>query len=323
MSSPEFRQRLAAILAADAAGYSRLMSVAEHATVASLDVARAIFRRHIESSQGRIIDMAGDSVLAVFETAAGSVSAALAIQKEVNASAEAVPEDRRMHFRIGIHLGDVIEKPDGTVYGDGINIAARLQGMAEPGGITVSDSIRSAVRGKLAADFDDQGERSFKNIADPVRVWRAREAGGAPVGVGATDSNERASTRLPSPAAGALSVSSSAKPSIAVRPFTNMSGDPEQQYFSDGITEDIITDLSKISGLMVIARNTSFAQKYKGADFRTVARTRGEFDARRVDSPCRHSGADNGAVGRHRDRHSSLGRASIATSLTSSRSRMK
>jgi adenylate cyclase len=170
---------LAAILAADAAGYSRLMSVAERATVASLDVARAVFRRHIESSQGRIIDMAGDSVLAVFETAAGSVSAALAIQKEVNASAEVVPEDRRMHFRIGSHLGDVIEKPDGTVYGDGVNIAARLQGLAEPGAIAVSDSIRSAVRGKLAADFEDQGERSFKNIADPVRVWRAREAGGA------------------------------------------------------------------------------------------------------------------------------------------------
>jgi adenylate cyclase len=270
MSDPGFRQRLAAILAADAAGYSRLMSGDERAAVALLDAAREVFRRYTESSQGRVIDMAGDSVLAVFETAAGSVSAALAIQKEVNASAEVLPEDRRMHFRIGIHLGDVIEKPDGTVYGDGVNIAARLQAMAEPGGISVSDSIRSAVRGKLAADFDDQGERSFKNIADPVRVWRMRQAGGAPEAVGTTHSTERASAGLPVPPAGGPGVLASSKPSIAVRPFTNMSGDPEQQYFSDGITEDIITDLSKISGLMVIARNTSFAQKYKGADVRAV-----------------------------------------------------
>jgi adenylate cyclase len=266
---------LAAILAADAAGYSRLMSVDERATVASLDAARAVFRRHIESSQGRIIDMAGDSVLAVFETAAGSVSAALAIQKEVNASAEVVPENRRMHFRIGIHLGDMIEKPDGTVYGDGVNIAARLQGLAEPGEITVSDSIGSAVRGKLAADFDDQGEQSVKNIADPVRVWRVRPAGGAPVAVGTSRSTGRASASLPPPAAGGRGVSSSGKPSIAVLPFTNMSGDPEQQYFSDGITEDIITDLSKISKLMVIAPNTRLAQKYKDVDIRTVGRELG------------------------------------------------
>ena len=275
MSDPEFRQRLAAILAADAVGYSRLMSVAERATVASLDAARAVFRRHIESSQGRVIDMAGDSVLAVFETAAGSVSAAMSIQKEVNASATVVPEDRRMHFRIGIHLGDVIEKPDGTVYGDGVNIAARLQGLADPGGITVSDSIRSAVRGRLVADFSDRGEQSVKNIADPVRVWSVHPAGERPVAVAPKPTTERATATLPGTAASGASGSSSGKPSIAVLPFTNMSGDPEQQYFSDGITEDIITDLSKISELMVIARNTSFAQKYKDLDIRTVGRELG------------------------------------------------
>jgi adenylate cyclase len=155
VSGSELKQRLAAILAADVAGYSRLMAADERATVAALDAARAVFRSQIESSQGRVIDMAGDSVLAVFETATGAVSAALAIQKEVNASGECAPEDRRMRFRIGVHLGDVIEKADGTVYGDGVNIAARLEGLAEPGGITVSESIRTAVKGKVGASFED------------------------------------------------------------------------------------------------------------------------------------------------------------------------
>ncbi len=166
------KQRLAAILAADAAGYSRLMAGDEPGTVLALDAARAVFRQQVELHQGRVIDMAGDSVLAVFDTAAGAVTAALAIQVQVNALDVAVPEDRRMRFRVGIHLGDVIEKPDGTVYGDGVNIAARLEGLAEPGGITVSESIRVAVKGKVAAGFEDQGEQPVKNIADPVHAYR-------------------------------------------------------------------------------------------------------------------------------------------------------
>ena len=145
MDETRFSNRLAAILAADAAGYSRLMAADEHATVAALDAARAVFRAQIEAHQGRVIDMAGDSVLAVFDTAAGAVAAALAIQASINPLADAAPEDRRMRFRIGVHLGDVIEKADGTVYGDGVNIAARLQALAEPGGITVSDAVRGAV----------------------------------------------------------------------------------------------------------------------------------------------------------------------------------
>jgi len=167
----ELRQRLAAILAADVTGYSRLMAGDERATVAALDEARAVFRSEIESRHGRVIDMAGDSVLAVFETATGAVSTALAVQMELNASSSAVPEDRRMRFRIGIHLGDVIEKADGTIYGDGVNIAARLEGLAEPGGIAVSDSVRNAVRGKVKATFEDRGEQLVKNIPHPVRMF--------------------------------------------------------------------------------------------------------------------------------------------------------
>jgi adenylate cyclase len=173
----ELQQRLAATLAADAAGYSRLMSTDDMAddmaTVATLDAARAVFRAQIEAQQGRVIDMAGDSLLAVFGTAAGAVTAALSIQAQINPLADAELEHRRMHFRIGVHLGDVIEKADGTVCGDGVNIAARLQALAEPGGITVSESIRSAVKSKVGANVEDQGEQAVKNIADPVWAWRA------------------------------------------------------------------------------------------------------------------------------------------------------
>ena len=171
----ELQHRLAAILAADAVGYSRLMSIDDQATVAALDAARAVFRTQIEAQQGRVIDMAGDSVLAVFGTATGAVNAALAIQAQLNALAEAQPEDRRMRFRIGVHLGDVIEKADGTVYGDGVNIAARLQALADMGGILVSDAIAGAVRGSpRGADCRMLGDQQVKNIAFPVRAWRVR-----------------------------------------------------------------------------------------------------------------------------------------------------
>ena len=178
MSSTELKQRLAAILAADVAGYSRLMSLDERATVTALDAARGVFRAHVEASQGRVIDMAGDSVLAVFETATGAVSAALAVQAELGKLGADVPDVSRMRFRIGVHLGDVIEKADGTVYGDGVNIAARLEGLAEPGGVTVSESIRTAVKGKVHAEFEDQGEQQVKNIADPVRAYAVKASPG-------------------------------------------------------------------------------------------------------------------------------------------------
>ncbi|HSA71055.1 MAG TPA: adenylate/guanylate cyclase domain-containing protein [Burkholderiales bacterium] len=256
MAEEGLKHRLTAILAADVAGYSRLMSMDERATVAALDAARAVFRKQIEANQGRIIDMAGDSVLAVFDTAAGAVTAALGVQAALLNSAAAMPEDRRMRFRIGVHLGDVIEKTDGTVYGDGVNIAARLEGLAEPGGVTVSESIRTAVKGRVGAAFEDQGSQQVKNIADPVRAYRVGpESSAAPKAAAAAG----AATRL-----------APDKPSIAVLPFTNMSGDPEQEYFADGITEDIITDISKISGLFVIARNSSFVFKNRSIDVKEV-----------------------------------------------------
>ncbi|MBI1847798.1 MAG: hypothetical protein HY294_01945 [Candidatus Rokubacteria bacterium] len=255
------KQRLAAILAADVVGYSRLMAADERATVAALDAARSVFRTQIESNQGRVIDMAGDSVLAVFETATGAVSAALAIQRGIRLSGERTPEDRRMRFRIGVHLGDVIEKTDGTVYGDGVNIAARLEGLAEPGGITISDAVQGAVRGKVTASFVDQGEQPVKNIPHPVRAYAVRADGNA--------------AAKPSPAVGEIDLSLPDKPSIAVLPFDNMSGDPEQQHFADGIAEDIITALARFRQFHVTARNSSFTYKGQAVDIKKVGRELG------------------------------------------------
>jgi adenylate cyclase len=255
-SGPELKQRLAAILAADAAGYSRLMAANDGATVAALDAARAVFRGHIERNRGRVVDMAGDSVLATFETAAGAVSAALAVQRQLEEAAGLLPQERRMRFRIGVHLGDIIEKGDGTVYGDGVNIASRLQGLADPGGIVISESVRQAVRSRVAAAFEDLGKQEVKNIPQPVHVYRISH-GAARV--------ERAK------AAGAVLE----KPSIAVLPFANMSGDPEQEYFSDGLTEDIITALAAWRSFPVIARNSTFAYKGKSPDVRQVAKELG------------------------------------------------
>lgn len=247
-----------AILAADAAGYSRLMAADESATVAALDAARAVFRTHIESNQGRVIDMAGDSVLSVFELATAAVTTALAIQQELNSGLSDVLADRRMRFRIGVHLGEIIEKADGTVYGDGVNIAARLEGLAEPGGIAISDSIRTAVRGKVGAEFDDLGEQPVKNIAEPVRAYALRPQAATP----------------PASVKPAASIAAG-KPTIAVLAFDNMSGDPQQDYFCDGIAEDIITDLSKISGLAVVGRQSSFTYKGKQTDLRRIGRELG------------------------------------------------
>jgi adenylate cyclase len=254
VNSADLKQRLLAILAADAVGYSRLMAGDDRGTVAALDAARAVFRSRIEAGHGRVIDMAGDSVLAVFETAAGAVTAAIAVQQQLGASTGGVPQDRRMLFRIGIHMGDVIEKADGTVYGDGVNIASRLCAVAEAGGIVVSDAVYGAVRDRIVASFVDQGEQPMKNIAHLVHAFQLKPAEPAPP---PARSNSPA-LRLPD------------RPSLAVLPFTNMSGDPEQEYFADGITEDIITDCSKISGLFVIARNSTFTFKKQNVDIKDV-----------------------------------------------------
>ena len=240
------RQRLAAILAADVSGYSRLMACDETGTVTALDAAREVFARHIRAQQGRVIDMAGDSVLAVFETAAGAVGASLAVQHEIAERTAGEAEDCRMRFRIGIHLGDVIEKSDGTVYGDGVNTAARLEALADPGGVCVSDAVECALRHRVAATFEDLGEQTLKNLLRPVHAYRLR-----PV-------LQPAAVATPTPTARERVD----KPAIAVLPLDNMSGEPEQEFFADGITEDIITELSRFRDLFVISRNSSF--KYKG-----------------------------------------------------------
>lgn len=248
MGATATRQRLAAIVAADVSGYSRLMACDEPGTVSALDAAREVFARHIESQQGRVIDMAGDSVLALFETAAGAVAAALAVQQELNDRAAGQAEACRMRFRIGVHLGDVIEKADGTIYGDGVNTAARLEGLAEPGGVCVSETVECALRHRVAARFDDLGEQVLKNLPRPVRAFRLRPA------------VEAAPAAVPPAVVVHDRID---KPAVAVLPFDNMSGDGDQEFFADGITEDIITELSRFRELFVISRNSSF--KFKGA----------------------------------------------------------
>lgn len=252
LGDQDAKQRLVGILAADASGYSRLMAANERATMADLDTARLIFRKHIEANHGRVIDTAGDSVLAIFDTATGAVSAAAATQEELAATFASSPEDRLMRFRIGVHLGDVMEKPDGTVYGGGVNIAARLQSLASVGGIVVSDVVYSSVRGRVEGSFVDMGEQELKNIDRAVRAFRL-------------ETSDQRAAELPLPD----------KPSIAVLPFTNMSGDSEQTYFADGMTEDIITLLSCVPDLFVIARNSTFAYKGQSPDVRKVGRELG------------------------------------------------
>jgi adenylate cyclase len=178
LTERQTRQRLAAILAADAVGYSRLMSADDHGTVAALEAARAVFSKQILASQGRVVDMAGDSVLAVFETAAGAVSAALAAQADLEAAMSEVAAEKRLLFRIGVHLGDIIEKTDGTIYGDGVNVAARLQALAPSGGIVISEAVRGSVKNRVAARFVDLGKQAIKNIAEPVRAFQVQATSG-------------------------------------------------------------------------------------------------------------------------------------------------
>ncbi len=272
MAENTLQHRLCAILVADAAGYSRLMSLDEQGTVDTLDAARAVFRNQVSVHHGRVIDMAGDSVLAVFQTTSGAVAAALAVQEQLAEAMAEVHEDSCMRFRIGIHLGDVIEKPDGTVYGDGVNIAARLQALADAGGIVVSDSVRTAVKGKHGAGFEDLGDQLVRNISDVVHAWRVHPGGAAAFGSSTTpaplsirrdDMAAVAPLRLPD------------RPSIVVLPFANLGGDPEQEYFADGLVEDIITELSRFRRLFVIARNTAFTFKGKNVDATRVARELG------------------------------------------------
>jgi adenylate cyclase len=249
------RRRLAAILSADVQGYSRLMGEDEAATVRTLTAHREVVAALVTDHRGRVVDAPGDNLLAEFPSAVDAVECAAAIQRALAARNATLPDHRRMEFRIGINLGDVIADGE-RIYGDGVNIAARVQDLAEPGGICLSGMIYDQVENKLAVAFDYLGEHAVKNIAKPVRAYRVRLA----------------PPESPAPAA---ALEPPKAPSIAVLPFNNMTRDPDQEYFSDGITEDLITDLSKLSGLFVIARNSTFTYKGKAVKVQQVGRELG------------------------------------------------
>jgi adenylate cyclase len=284
MAEGRAARRLAAILAADVAGWSRLMGADEERTLAALkEIRLEIGDPEIKKHRGRIVKTTGDRLLVEFGSVVDAVDCAAAVQQAMAERNAAVPEERRIEFRIGINLGDVI-RDKGDIFGDGVNIAARLEAMAEPGGICVSAVVHDQVRGRVHCAFDDLGEQSLKNIARPIRVYRvkpltptlspqagrgredARPLGGVPSphawGEGQGEGRQPA---LPLPD----------KPSIAVLPFQNMSGDPEQEYFADGMVEEIITALSRIRWLFVIARNSSFTYKGRAVDVKQVARELG------------------------------------------------
>jgi adenylate cyclase len=250
-------RRLAAVLAADIAGYSALMGADEASTVRDLKAHRAVLLPMIAEHGGRIIDTAGDGILAEFSSVVNAAECAVAIQRTMAQRNNGVEEIRRMHFRIGINQGDVVFD-DACIYGDGVNIAARLEALAEPGGICISRKVYEDITGKMQLAFIDLGEQQLKNIAQPVRVYRISVEQLAVPCV-----SVKPALALPD------------KPSIAVLPFTNMSGDPEQEYFADGMVEEIITALSRIRWLFVIARNSSFTYKGRAVDVKQVGRELG------------------------------------------------
>ena len=299
MTNPSNRRKLAAILSADVVGYSHLMAANEAATVETLKSYREIIARLVVRHGGRVVNTPGDALLAEFPSAVEAVQAAIEIQKSLEGHNIELEPERRMQFRIGVNLGDVIEETDGTIYGDGVNIAARMEALAEGGSVCISSTIYDAVEGKLSFGFDFLGEQQVKNIAKPVRVYRVRAEPRPPSarppskrsmrwqiavptlallvlgGVGAWLYRDR---WMPAPeiAAEHPVLDAFNGPSIAVLPFVNLSGDRNQEYFSDGLTEDLITQLSRASrDLRVLARNTAFQYKGKAVDVSKLGRELG------------------------------------------------
>jgi adenylate cyclase len=250
------KRKLTAILSADVKGYSRLMSEDELGTVRTLEAYREMIAEVIGNFSGRVVDSPGDNLLAEFSSVVDAVECAVEIQKELKSKNEQLPDDRRMEFRIGINLGDVIEECE-RIYGDGVNIAARIEGLAEAGGICISRNVYDQVKNKLNLGYEYLGEHTVKNIVEPVQAYRVKTERGV------SDVDIRQELPLPD------------KPSIAVLPFVNMSDDPKQEYFSDGITEEIITWLSKIPRLFVTARNSTFTFKGQPVKVREVSQELG------------------------------------------------
>jgi adenylate cyclase len=254
-------RRLAAILAADVAGYSRLMGADEEGTHERLKAHfRDLIDPKIAEHRGRTVKNTGDGLLAEFPSVVDAVRCAVEIQRAMVDREPEVPEERRIRFRIGVNLGDVIVE-EHDIFGDGVNVAARLEALAEPGGVCISRTVRDQIRDKQPYAFVDQGEQQVKNIARPVRVYAWRpEALVDPLAPGAP-----AVPPIPKPAA-------APRLSIVVLPFTNLGNDPEQQYFADGIIEDLTTDLSRIENMFVISRNTAFTYKNKPVDTKQIGR---------------------------------------------------
>jgi len=303
MVEERVERKLSAILSADVVGYSRLVEADEAATLAGFKAHLAeLIEPAIADNRGRIVKTLGDGVLAEFASAVDAVLCARAIQAGMAGRNAGVAEDRRLRFRIGVNVGDVVIDGD-DIQGDGVNVAARLESLAEPGGICISGTVYDHVQGKIAAGFADLGEREVKNLARPIRVYRVVDGDAAAPTAGARQGLARRRLGIAAAAAGLLAAVASLawwqpwapsgtppsaappsaatapyaadQPSVAVLPFANMSAEPAQEFFSDGITEDIITDLSKLSGLFVVARNSSFAYKGRATDVRTIARELG------------------------------------------------
>jgi len=256
MTEERAKRKLSGILSADAVGYSRLMQKDEASTIRTLEDSKRLMSELIQQFRGRVVDAPGDNLLAEFASIVDATECAVKIQRKLKARNADLPNNCRMEFRIGINLGDVVEKAD-RIYGDGVNIAARVESMAEAGGICISGAAYDHVENKLGLAYKNLGEHKVKNIAKPIRVFGVRIETEIP------DSQVSQKLKLPD------------KPSIAVLPFTNMSDDPKQEYFSDGMAEDLMTDLSKISGLLVISRNSAFTYKGKSIDAKQIAENLG------------------------------------------------
>jgi adenylate cyclase len=264
LSDERVERRLAAILAADVAGYSRLMGANEEGTLAQLkSIRKALVDPTIAAHRGRVVKTTGDGMLVEFASAVDAARCAAEVQRGMARQKPDAAQDERIEFRIGIHVGDIIID-DNDIFGDGVNIAARLEGIAEPGGVCISDDAQRQIRGKVDIAFEDIGLQTLKNIAQPMRAWRM-QIGDISASVAPNKVSPASSQPLALPD----------KPSIAVLPFENMSGDPEQEYFADGMVEDIITGLSRSKSLFVIARQSTFTYKGKAVDIKQVGRELG------------------------------------------------
>ena len=283
MASKRLDRRLSAILAADVAGYSQLVGADEEGTIGQLKAHRAaVFDPKLAEHNGRLVKTTGDGLLAEFASVVDAVRCAVDVQRGMVSRNADVPEAKRIEFRIGVHVGDIIVEDD-DIFGDGVNVAARLEGLAEPGGICVSARVQEDVEGRLDVGFMDEGEQQLKNIARPIRVYR--------VALDGAEARIEAKARVASPGTGAVPD----MPSIAVLPFQNMSADPDQEFFADGMVEDIITDLSRYRNIFVIARNSTFTYKGRAVDVKQVGRELGvryvlEGSVRRAGSRIRITG---------------------------------